>query len=181
MDVRFRRHSEYCGRRTDPSCANVQGFVGSGGALFRNVLSVGQVPTTTRTTLCPFDVFVFVPGSTSCDLHIRAGSSVMQTGGDGEERFVQDVFCNDTVLDWANMCDEGSNADVVSYEDDRVVEQTQDATYESNTHVVGIAVGVSLGGVLLMTILFILKSKKGRVQFRAKQVPYDVYNLSNAA
>jgi hypothetical protein len=82
-EVRFRRALE-----TDQSdlidtkrCARVMGEI-QGGALYRNTLALSQYVTAERPYLCAYDVFVFVPGRTECDVTVQAGSRAID-GMDG--------------------------------------------------------------------------------------------------
>ena len=77
--VRFSRHAEYS--EVQPQflsrCASVTGGLSSPVAMYQNTLSVQQIPSLDRPLLCPFDIFLWVPGASGCDVTVLAGSKAM--------------------------------------------------------------------------------------------------------
>ena len=70
-EVRFARHIEYCAAERH-TCASIIGTASTGTAIYRNVLSIGQIPSET-TPLCKADIFVYVPNKFDCSSETAQG------------------------------------------------------------------------------------------------------------
>lgn len=99
FELRHARHFEFTEDNTELyRCAPIQGLVSSG-ALYRNTIGIGQVPTHLPGTphdayLCGFDVFIYVPGADDCTVSIQSGSRAID-GIAGRESHA-DIECNPT-------------------------------------------------------------------------------------
>ena len=97
IEVRYARHVEYVDA-TDAraaECAVIHGLV-AGSAMYRDTIGVGQVPTVREgvagVLLCPFDLFLYVPGAYDCSVDVTVGSRAMD--GKWGRKVRHDTFCD---------------------------------------------------------------------------------------
>ena len=113
-EVRFVRQAEFF---TDEvpvgECAFVQGLL-AGNGMYRNTISVGQVPTHDsydlhmNSQVCPFDIFVWTPNVLDCDISLNAGSRAID--GAGGKRLTRDVRCDPNMFDFASLYSQGRSS-----------------------------------------------------------------------
>ena len=81
-EVRFERFVETVSSPVSTSeCARITGEL-TGAALSRNTLAMSQYVSEDRPYLCAYDVFLYVPARSECDVYVRSGSRAID-GLDG--------------------------------------------------------------------------------------------------
>ena len=104
LEIRYARHVEYIegGESVAPDCAVIRGLVANG-AMYRSTIGVGQVPTVQEgvdgVLLCPFDLFLYVPGAFDCSVNIAVGSRAMD--GRTGRRMRHEARCDPTPYDFS--------------------------------------------------------------------------------